>query len=606
MKFSYNWIKSYFAEPIPEPEELAKSLTAHSFEIESVEKAGEDFVLDIDVLPNRAHDCFSHAGIAREVALITGVKIKEIFHHQELPVSKKLATRIQDSSATSRIAGLLVENVSVGESPKWIKDFFSALGLRPINNIVDATNLVMLHSGQPLHAYDADKLTEKDGKLVLSARAARKRERLATLDNKERDIPEGAFVITDDNRDAPLTIAGIKGGLESGIDEKTKRIIVEAANFNPKLIRQTSRTLKLRTDASDRFEKEISPELARIGLEEFAALLSEINPEAKVEGMADNYPSPKHPEQIILPKDHIAKKLGFEIPNERVIEILKGLGMAVENRGERFLVTPPPERLDVRLKEDLVEELGRVYGYENISSTSLAQTDLKVEIDKTTYYTNRIRNELANNGYSEVMTYSFVNKGEVELENPMANDKNFLRSSILPKLEEAYELNTRNKELLGLKEVRIFEIGKIFKDNKEILALAKYPEGTEENLDEYISSQPEPTETFNFELSILNSKFHEISPYPFIVRDIALWVPEATTPEEIEKIIKDNFGELLVRLSLFDKFLPAQTGEKEVRVSYAFRLVFQSMECTLTDEEINVLMKKISFELAKNPNFQIR
>src|SRR3989344_4954330 len=156
MKFSYNWIKSYFAEPIPEPEELAKILTMHSFEVESVEKVGEDFVLDIDVLPNRAHDCFSHAGIAREVALITGVKIKEIFHHRELPVSQKLATRIQDSSATPRIAGLFVENVSVKESPEWIKNFLSVLGLRPINNIVDATNLVMLHSGQPLHAYDAD------------------------------------------------------------------------------------------------------------------------------------------------------------------------------------------------------------------------------------------------------------------------------------------------------------------------------------------------------------------------------------------------------------------------------------------------------------------
>ena len=493
MKFSYNWIKSYFAEPIPEPEELAKILTMHSFEVESVEKVGEDFVLDIDVLPNRAHDCFSHAGIAREVALITGIKIKEIFHHRELPVSQKLATRIQDSSATPRIAGLFVENVSVKESPEWIKNFLSVLGLRPINNIVDATNLVMLHSGQPLHAYDADKLTEKNGQYVFSARPARGGEKLATLDDKERNIPEGAFLITDDNRDAPLSVAGIKGGLESGISAETKRIIVEAANFNPKLIRQTSRTLKLRTDASDRFEKEISPELALIGLEEFAALLPEINPEAKVEGVADSYPSPKHPEQIVLPKNHIAKKLGFEIPNERVIEILKGLDMAVESEKENFLVTPSAERLDVKLKEDLVEELGRVYGYENISSTSLTQTDSKTEIDKTTYYTNKVRNDLINDGYSEVMTYGFVSKGEVELENPMASDKNFLRSSILPKLEEAYELNTRNKELLGLKEVKIFEIGKIFKDNKEILALAKYPDKTEIDLDEYIVSQETPT-----------------------------------------------------------------------------------------------------------------
>ena len=318
MRFSYNWIKTYFTEPIPKPEELAKILTMHSFEVESVEEVGKDFVLNIDVLPNRAHDCFSHAGVAREISLMTGAKTKELFHPCGLPKSRKLATRIQDQSATPRIAGLFVENVTVKESPEWIKDFLTTLGLRPINNIVDATNLVMFHSGQPLHAYDADKLVEKNGKFVLSARSAKKGEKLATLDNKERDIPEGAFIITDDNRDTPLTIAGIKGGQESGISETTKRIIVEAANFNPKKIRETSKALKLRTDASDRFEKEISCELAERGLEEFAALLPEISPGAVIDGLADDYPAPEKARKIILPKNHISQKLGIEVSDERM------------------------------------------------------------------------------------------------------------------------------------------------------------------------------------------------------------------------------------------------------------------------------------------------
>ncbi len=604
MRFSYNWIKTYFTEPIPKPEELAKILTMHSFEVESVEEVGKDFVLNIDVLPNRAHDCFSHAGVAREISLMTGAKTKELFHPCVLPQSRKLATRIQDPVATPRIAGLFVENVTVKESPEWIKNFLSALGLRPINNIVDATNLVMFHSGQPLHAYDADKLVEKNGKFVLSARSAKKGEKLATLDNKERDIPEGAFIITDDNRDEPLTIAGIKGGQESGISETTKRIVVEAANFNPQKIRETSRALKLRTDASDRFEKEISCELAERGLEEFASLLPEISPGAVIDGLADDYPAPEKARRIILPKKHISQKLGVEVSDERMVKILEGLAMKVEERVSEYVVIPPPERLDINLKEDLVEEIGRVYGYENIPSIALEKTSAKPETEKTDFYINQIRDELVKEGYSEVMTYSFVNEGEEELENPMASDKKFLRSSILPKLEEAYELNVKNKELLGLKEVKIFEIGKIFKDEKEILALAKMPDKTEINLDEYIAKQPETTELQTSDvcnsLKMTNQKFQPFSPYPFITRDIALWVPEKTKPEEIETIVKENSGELLVRLSLFDEF------KKEGRVSYAFRLVFQSIERTLTDNEVNDIINKISSELGKNPDFQIR
>jgi phenylalanyl-tRNA synthetase beta subunit len=257
--------------------------------------------------------------------------------------------------------------------------------------------------------------------------------------------------------------------------------------------------------------------------------------------------------------------------------------------------------LDLETKEDLAEEIGRTYGYENIVSSSLGETSFKPEINKTTYYLNKIREELIEEGYSEVMTYSFASEGEVELMNPLASDKNFLRASILPKLRESYELNKKNKDLLGLKEVKIFEIGKVFKNNQEILALGKMPDNTEENLDEYIASQPEPTELPNLQTSeLLNLRYQPISSYPFITRDIALWVPTETKPEDIENIIRDGAGSLLVNLFLFDTF------SKEGRVSYAFRLVFQSMDRTLTDREANKIMEKVTLKLQENPNHQIR
>lgn len=610
MKFSYNWIKSYFKDTLPLPDKLAELLTLHAFEVAPTivgvptgagKRGIEDFILDIDILPNRAHDCFSHLGVAREVSVVTGVAMHEPAQPREFNKSKKVQTTVHDASLTPRISALSIENIEVSKSPEWVENYLQVLGLKPINNIVDATNLVMLQTGQPLHAYDRDKLAQKDGLYILSARPTRAGERLITLDEREHDIPEGTLVITDENRDAPLSIAGIKGGLESKIDETTRNIVVEAANFNPTLIRKTSQVLKLRTDASDRFEKEISPDLTRIGLEKFANLIREINPTAIIEGLADDYPNPQEIREIELPKGFTIEKLGIEVPNERVVEILERLGMTVEERGDQYRVIVPLIRLDLETKEDLAEEIGRIYGYENIISSPLGETSFKPEINKTTYYLNKIRKELIEGGYSEVMTYSFVNKGEVELMNPLASDKNFLRASLLPKLKESYELNKKNRDLLGLKDVKIFEIGKVFKNNQEILMLGKMPDATEIDLDEYIASQPEPTELPNLQTSeLLNMRYQPISPYPFITRDVALWVPAEAKPEDIEKIIKDRAGSLLVNLFLFDTF------SKEGRVSYAFRLVFQSMDRTLTDEEVNKVMETVTSKLQENPNHQIR
>lgn len=785
MKISYNWLSSYFAEPLPSPEEVQRLLTMHSFEVESIEQAGNDHIFDIKVLPDRAHDTLSHAGMAREVSVLTGKAIKQLFHPQEFPESKKLKVSLEDSADTPRFAGLMIENVEVKESPQWMKEFLEVIGQKSINNIVDATNLAMFHTGQPLHAYDRDKLSEKEGMWHLRAEKSKLEEKFEALGNKEYKIIPGMLVIRDGNDEKTLGIAGIKGGKASEISSQTKHIIVEAANFNPTLIRKTSQKLKLRTDASERFEKEINPELARRGLEEFAALVKEIaGSNVFVEGMADAYPRRRLPYKIGLTSEDVSKKLGIDISETRIIEILQAIGAEVEKietntivdrarallgvpykKGSsisfdapnvfdcaaftsylfsqigyqiprmsvdqyfysdriteqelqpgdlvfsntqdgkihfksadflpnaeipsgidhvglyvgdgkiihaanieggkvleedmktsqrfgyitgfgriikddaRLVVTVPMERLDLMSKraflvsgnkEDLIEEIGRIYGYENIPSTPLPDTSFAPKVNKELYYAEEIRRILTGQGFSEVMTYAFVPKGEVELTNPLASDKKFMRASLLPELERALKENILNKDLLGLREVRIFEIGKVFRkdgenlmlglalsDKKNMLAVLESLEvilgsdafgdvsgdSVEIRLDDIFAGLPQP-EHYEFRQDRSAHIFSSISPYPFIVRDLAVFVPEGTSPESVEEVFSPLLGDLLVRKNLFDSFLKTMPDGSK-RQSYAWRFVFQSSERTLTDEEVNETMVRI-WDTLTGKGFEIR
>lgn len=257
MIFSYNWLKQYIKGKMPGPEALADILMFHSFEIEGLDKKGNDFLIDIDILPNRAHDCLSYIGVARDIAAVSSLELKvptATFKESKQKASEYVAVNVKDSNDCPRYTAKVITGVKVGSSPRWMQEKLEACGLQSINNIVDITNYVMLETGQPLHAFDADKLGKK-----IIIRRAKKGEKMKALDDKEYRLDKDVLVVA--NTKEPVAVAGIKGGENTGIDKKTKNIVIEAGNWNPVLTRLASRKLKLRTDASLRFEQGIDTNL---------------------------------------------------------------------------------------------------------------------------------------------------------------------------------------------------------------------------------------------------------------------------------------------------------------------------------------------------------
>lgn len=781
MLISYKWLQEYFDKKLPKPEEVKNVLTMHSYEVSEILKDKDDFIFDIDVLPNRAHDSLSYFGIVREIGMLFDLKTKfpdtKIETDKNLKSSSFLTLKIENSNECRRATKRLVVDVQVKESPDWLKEKLSKFGQKPINNIVDATNFVMMETGQPVHAFNFDKLaTGKNDKKNISIKFANKGEEITTLDENYYILDENTLVIHDGEK--PLDIAGIKGGIDTGIDEKTKKIVLSVCSFNPKSIRKTSKKLGLQTEASKRFEADISPELVYTAMQRLSQLVSELSGGKVGEDIFDEYPRKSNPYKIGVSLDEVNKilgteikekefekilnKLGFEhkkikpldeikkiipefegkpykfgasvsfdapnyfdcssltsylfaqagiqIPRVSVdqyvfgkevsekeakfgdivfsntengkihyetIDFIKGtkIGKGIDHCGlylgdgkslhasrfngnkvevqnikeslsfktivgyrrftdneERYVLTIPYYRNDIRIKEDLVEEIGRIFGYENISY-DLPKKDFEAKKDKIFYYSNLIKNFFVSEGFSEVYSYVFVDSGEVEMLNPLASDKKYLRNSAIEQIKYNLEFNSKYSDLLALDEIKIFEIGKIYKKDGEKLYLSvgikkKKEKDTQNyieeiknklleilrikiniktdnnvlniNLEDLINKLPEINsyeelfKEFSENYKDTGIKYKNISQYPFVLRDIAVWVPIKVESREVLELIKQNSGELLMQSKLFDEY------KKDDKVSYAFRLVFQSQNKTLTDDEVGEVMKKIEQKIIKN------
>src|SRR3990167_738045 len=290
MKISKQWLDTFFNAPLLEASILADALTFHAFEIDGVEKVGNDDVLDVKVTPNRGHDALSHRGIAKELSAILKLPLaNDPFAVRPLlaPVTTDVSVELSSKLCKRYIAGY-IKGVKVGPSPEWLKTRLEAVGQRSINNVVDATNFVMFNIGQPLHAFDAGKL----GSLKIGVRAAKDGEVMVALDKKEYTLGRSTLVIT--AADAPVGIAGVKGGMPAAINETTKDIVIESANFDGVSVRKTAQALRLRTDASARFEQVLSPEIAAHGMQAVAALIQELAG-GELAGFADVYSEPQKP-----------------------------------------------------------------------------------------------------------------------------------------------------------------------------------------------------------------------------------------------------------------------------------------------------------------------
>lgn len=473
MLFSYNWLKEY-VKKLPKPEKLAQSLVMKSFEVEEVKKVGKDYYLDIDVLANRAPDCFSHIGIARECSVIFNsnlilpkIKIKE---DKKIKIDNLLFVEVENKEDCLRYTARIIDKVKVGVSPKWIQERLKTCGLRPINNIVDITNYVMLETGQPLHAFDFDKLEGENSKKKIIVRRAVKGEKITALDDEKYVLDKDVLIIADSK--SPLAIAGIKGGKKAEIDKNTKTIILESANFNSALIRQASQKIKLRTDASLRFEHKIDPSLTEKAINRAVELINKTAGGKIVANLADVNSFRFNPIKINLPIWKVESLLGFKILRKEIIDILKKLEFKIIKSGSDYvLVEVPSFRLDVSLPEDLIEEIGRIRGYENIPSVFPFGYLAPPKKNYNVFWENIAKDILKELGFTESYNYSFVNdkdieflgfSNSIELANPISLELNFLRPSLIPNL-----LKNILKNFRYLSEVKMFELGNIFFANSE-------------------------------------------------------------------------------------------------------------------------------------------
>lgn len=601
MKVSYNWLQNYFEEKLPNPEELSEGIIFHSFEVESLDKVKNDVIFDIKVLPDRAHDCLSHWGIAKEISAIFDLKLKEKEYKTFKPVSTNLKIEIQDNKCL-RYMGRIVRNIKVDKSPDWLKDKLEAIGQKSINNIVDAANFVMFDLGQPIHCFDLDKL--KSEKIIV--RNGKKEEKITTLDKKEINLDESILIIADGSTGSPyakeaLAIAGIKGGIKAEVDDNTKNIVIEIANFDATSTRKTAKKINILTDAVKRYENEISPELCENTMESITSLIYELA-DGVVEDIVDVYPKKPEQKTVFISVDYINKRLGTSFLKKEIENVWQRLGFEYEEQDGEFKIIVPLLRIDITGPHDLVEDVIKILGYERVEE-KLPEINLIPKINEISCKILWARNKLLNDGYSEVMTYSFCKKGEIEV-LASASDKNFLRTNLSDGLKESLKLNQLNAPLLEMNDIKIFEIGTVFKKSGEEMHVAYCDKKNcvEITLEEFCKDmESDFKELLKAKSYKLKAAFKPWSIYPFISRDIAVWVPEGESEDELKQILIENGTDLLIKKPyLFDSFT------KDGKTSYAFRLVFQSYDRTLRTEEIDEIMTNITNKIKENVGWQVR
>lgn len=422
----------------------------------------DDYILDIDVLPNRAHDCLCHLGVAREVAAITGKKIKDLEEVLEAGKDKNefLAVEVREHELCRRYSAAVVRGVKVKESPDFIKSRLASVGLRPINNIVDITNYIMFAYGQPMHAFDADKL--QGGIIVRKAKAG---ERLLALDDKEYELTENDLVIADEEK--PLAIAGVIGGKESAVSAETKDIVFESANFFGTNIRKTAQRLKIATDSSHRFEREIDPNLTMPCL--LAAVkIAEENAFGKIAGaIVDAYAERRNPKVIEFGYDRIENLLGINVPLEEALSALRSLGIEAAGEGGKIRVVAPTFRVDIDKVNDVIEEVARIYGYEKIPAELATVAMAQVRQSPMWELERKAKETCRGLGFSEVYNYSLIGEKDtedfnltgfeyIELKNYLSEDAKIFRMSLMPRLIKNVQENLKYRD-----EVALFESGRV-------------------------------------------------------------------------------------------------------------------------------------------------
>lgn len=441
----------------------------------------DDTVLHLEVYPNRP-DCLSVIGIAREVAALTGQRVRlpdrnlETSNRQAADVAK---VRIEDEALCARYSARIIEGVAVGPSPAWLQQRLRVAGMRSINNIVDVTNFVMWEWGQPLHAFDFDRLN--GGSIVV--RRAHASESVTTLDEQERELQDDTLVIADEER--VVAMAGVMGAANSEVTEETSTLLLEAAAFDPVSVRRTAQRFGLRTDASHRFEKGLDPNLVAAASVRAAQLMQQVAGGHVLAGSVDVYPEPVQPWTVGCRPERVRSLLGVDVEDEIIVQHLEALELAVEQDGDELLATIPTFRPDLRREADLIEEVARMYGYDNVPARLPGGAFDVARQSAPLPLLDDARQLLIGAGLLETMTYSFVSgdvperlgwpsddarRRMIPVRNPLTEDTAVMRTTLISGLLDVAGHNRAHRNTA----VHIFEIGAIFLGDE--LPLSKLPE----------------------------------------------------------------------------------------------------------------------------------
>lgn len=474
MKISLNWLKDYVSVNIP-AEQLSQKLTMSGLEVEKISSIGGDTVFELEITPNRP-DCLNMWGMAREVSAILNKTPKWPQAGRMVFPRNKCDIKVLDRQGCGRYIGCLIENVHVTDAPDWIQKRIAALGMRPINNVVDITNFCLMETGQPLHAFDYDKLA--GGKIMV--RRAKEGETIVTIDGVERKLDSSVLVIADAER--PVAIAGIMGGKETEVTEYTRNILLESAFFDSLLIRRASRGFGLTSDSSYRFERGVDYEMVKRGAQRAVSLLIQ-HAGGHVRKYSDVTAAPRKisSRTIVISKDKINSCLGSDLTTARCRQILQRLDFRVLGSTKDILkVIPPSFRADVKADVDIIEEIARIVGYDGLPSSLPVIKAADIKTSAPYQMRKIIQNLLAAQGFLEAITYTMipsknldqVRQGDfprIKIRNPLTQDQEILRPSMLSSLLITALFNLNR----GQRNLRIFETGNIYtpEGEKEVLAL---------------------------------------------------------------------------------------------------------------------------------------
>jgi phenylalanyl-tRNA synthetase beta chain len=470
MKITYNWLKE-FIDFDWTVKELSDKLTFSGIEVEAVESLPDgDHLLELEITPNRP-DCLSLLGIARDIRALAGGQIIPLdcsVKEDGDNIEKLAKLQVEDGQGCPRYLARVITGVKVAESPGWLKEKIEKIGLRTVNNVADVTNLVMYELGHPLHAFDYDRLADH----TIIVRSAKSGENFTTLDGVERKLSAEHLVIADAKH--PVALAGIMGGLESEISDNTKSVLLESAYFEPNRIRKGSRLLGLKTDASYRFERGADPLILKKAADRAAKLIVQLAGGQIASGVLD-VKKAEFPEyrKVILRPEKACSLLGVDIPADRMVRILNDLELKAQISGGIIETQVPSFRADIEREVDLIEEVGRIYGYDNLPGERIepwAVPAIKRPKDK---FLSEVSRAMMSLGFAEHYGLTLIDpsmldllnlapifavKPAAELVNPISSDLAVLRTTLMPDLIEAATRNINN----GISDVRLFEVGKVF------------------------------------------------------------------------------------------------------------------------------------------------